>query len=235
MLGSLLTTAHASTLLCLSVPLRPSHASKLRCVEEALAARRVAEAYAIRMMGFDETTKKGNPGITSNVIIEPKKEAPLEPVVLRGAYCSAGGTAVAVSKAIEEKCFTRLRDFLTRWEVKFMEMFPDETFTGPEPSRLSMARLAGGGALQSDTCNTAEKTKQLLHGRDDPGAGQGRDRRRQVGCDERGRAARGHARAQDRLLATHAQHLPQGDVVRAGEASPPSSSRTSTTSHRGSA
>jgi len=145
-----------------SCPSAPSHASKLRFVEEALAARRVAEAYAIRMPGFNETTKKGNPGITSNVIIEPKKEAPLEPVVLRGAFCSAGGTADAVSKAIEEKCFARLRDFLTRWEVKFMEMFLDETFTGPEPSRLSMARLAGGGALQSDTCNTAEKTKQLL-------------------------------------------------------------------------
>jgi hypothetical protein len=25
-----------------------------------------------------------------------------------------------------------------------------------------MARLAGGGALQSDTCNTAEKAKRLL-------------------------------------------------------------------------
>ena len=46
-------------------------------------------AYAIRMLGFDETTKKGNPSITSNVIIEPEKGAPLEPVILRGAYCSA--------------------------------------------------------------------------------------------------------------------------------------------------
>ena len=83
-----------------------------------LAARRVASAYAIRLLGFDETTKNGNPSITSNVIIEPTEGAVLEPVILRGAYCSAGGTSELIAKAIEEKCFTRLRDFLRRWKVR---------------------------------------------------------------------------------------------------------------------
>ena len=41
-------------------------------------------------------------------------------------------------------------------------MYPTETWTGPEAGALSMGRLAGGGALQSDTCNTAEKAKTLL-------------------------------------------------------------------------
>ena len=50
---------------------------ELRFIEEALAGRRVAAAHAIRMLGFDETTKYGNAGITSNVIIEPTKGAPL--------------------------------------------------------------------------------------------------------------------------------------------------------------
>ena len=50
-------------------------------------SREVAAAHAIRMMGFDETTKKGNPSITSNVIIEPTEGAPLKPVILRGACC----------------------------------------------------------------------------------------------------------------------------------------------------
>ena len=66
---------------------------ELRLIEEALGGRRVALAYAIRMLGFDETTKNGNPSITSNVIIEPTRGATLEPVILRGAYCSAGGTS----------------------------------------------------------------------------------------------------------------------------------------------
>ena len=90
---------------------------ELRFIEEALAARRTAAAYAIRMLGFDETTKNGNPSITSNVIIEPTKGAVLEPVILRGAYCSAGGTSELIAKAIEDKCFMRLRDFLRRWKV----------------------------------------------------------------------------------------------------------------------
>ena len=135
---------------------------ELRFIEEALSARRVASAYAIRMMGFDETTKNGNPSITSNVIVEPTKGAPLEPVIMRGAYCSAGGTSELVAKAIESKCFERLRGFLRRWKAKFLVLYPEDKWTGPEPEQLSMARLAGGGALQSDTCNTAEKAKTIL-------------------------------------------------------------------------
>ena len=135
---------------------------ELRMIEECLAARRVACAFAIRMLGFDETTKNGNPSITSNVIIEPTKGAPLEPVILRGAYCSAGGTSDAIAGAIESKCFARLRDFLRRWKAKFIEMYPTEKWTGPEAADLSMGRLAGRGAIQSDTCNTAEKAKTIL-------------------------------------------------------------------------
>ena len=86
----------------------------------------------------------------------------LEPVILRGAYCSAGGTSEAIAAAIEKKCFARLRDILTRWEAMFHKLFPDETWTGPKPEQLSMARLAGGGALQSDTCNGARKAKRVL-------------------------------------------------------------------------
>ena len=135
---------------------------ELRLIEEALGGRRVGLAYAIRMLGFDETTKNGNPGITSNVIIEPTKGASLVPVLLRGAYCSAGGTSEAIVSAIEKKCFARLRDILTRWEAMFKKLFPDDTWTGPKPEALSMARLAGGGALQSDTCDGARKAKRLL-------------------------------------------------------------------------
>ena len=135
---------------------------ELRMIEESLAARRVAMAYAIRLLGFDETTKNGNPSITSNVIIEPTRGASLEPVILRGAYCSAGGTSELIAAAIESKCFERLRGFLRRWKAKFIELYPTETWTGPEPNELSMARLAGGGGLQSDTCNTAEKAKRIL-------------------------------------------------------------------------
>jgi hypothetical protein len=135
---------------------------ELRFMEQYMAARKVAFAFAIRMLGFDETTKDGDPSITSNVIIEPAEGAPLEPVILIGAYCSAGGTSEKIAAAIESKCFAKLRDFIRRVKVMFHELYPAEKWMGPKPEDLSMARLAGGGAIQSDTCNTAEKAKSIL-------------------------------------------------------------------------
>ena len=41
-------------------------------------------------------------------------------------------------------------------------MFPDEKWTGPDPARLGLQQLGGGGAIMSDTCNAARKTKRLL-------------------------------------------------------------------------
>ena len=135
---------------------------ELRTMEESMAAREVADAYAIRMLGSDETSKNQVAAITSNVIIEPTKGAALKPIILRGAYCSAGGTAEAVATAIEEKCFARLRRFLHGWREVFERKNPGEPWTGPDPEQISLARLAGGGALQGDTCNTAQRTKGIL-------------------------------------------------------------------------
>ena len=52
-----------------------------------------ASAQRVRLLSFDETTKLQESSITSNVPIEPQQGAPLEPVILRGAYCSGGGEA----------------------------------------------------------------------------------------------------------------------------------------------
>ena len=94
----------------LQVPKAPSHGFmirlrfELRLVEETLAARRAASAHAIRQLGFDETTKEWDERITSNFIIEPTKGAPLEPLILRGAYCSA------VAARFDEVCATCASD-----------------------------------------------------------------------------------------------------------------------------
>ena len=135
---------------------------ELRYVEEASSARRVAGAYKVRGIGFDETTKLGEGALTSNVTIEPTEGAPLEDVIMRAAYCPLGGTSEKVVSSIDLKCFARLRDMLRRWECKFHEMYPDDTWMGPDPSRLGLHQLGGGGAIQSDTCNSARCAKRLL-------------------------------------------------------------------------
>lgn len=88
--------------------------------------------------------------------------AALEDVILRAAYCPMGGTSELVVKSIETKCFTRLRDLLRRWKATFESLYPGEPWTGPDPSQCSLHRLGGHGAIISDTCNAARKSRALL-------------------------------------------------------------------------
>lgn len=100
--------------------------------------------------------------LTSNVQIQPSEDAPLEDVILRAAYCPLGGTSDLQVKSIEAKCFSRLRDFLRRWQEMFLKLYPGEKWTGPDSSLCSLHRLGGGGAIITDTCNSARKARRLL-------------------------------------------------------------------------
>ena len=136
---------------------------ELTTVEETLSARQVSEAYAVKLVGFDETTDLHDPCITSNVQVEMTKGAPFEIVILKAAYLSTkGGTSEAIVSEIEGKCFERLRELLRKWKLHFEKLYPDEEWTGPDPEMCSLHRLAGGGGIISDTCNAARKAKRLL-------------------------------------------------------------------------
>lgn len=113
-------------------------------------------------IGFDETTKLGLSALTSNVTIEPTQGAPFEDVILRAAYCPTGGTAEKCVESIDKKCFSRLRNMLRQWQAKFQDMFPNDVWTGPDPSSCGLHRLGGGGSIMSDTCNAARASKKLL-------------------------------------------------------------------------
>ena len=79
------------------------------------------------------------------VLIEPTQGAPREVVILRAAYATGGGTADLLVKAIEEKCFARLRGYLRGAKAKFQEMFPLDKWPGPDEARCGLQRLGGGG------------------------------------------------------------------------------------------
>lgn len=136
---------------------------ELTTVEECLGARKVASAYSVRLLGFDETTDLQEPFLTSNVQLEITEGAPLEDCILKAAYLSTkGGEAEAIVDEIEGKCFGRLRDLLRLWKRYHDQLFPDAEWSGPDPDRCSLHRLAGGGAVQGDTCNAARKAKRLM-------------------------------------------------------------------------
>lgn len=114
-------------------------------------------------MGFDETTDLQQPVLTSNVQIQDTAEGEVSDLVLKAAYLATrGGTAEAIVGQIEDFCFARLRELLRLWKAQHARMYPGVQWTGPDPQLCSLHRLAGGGALMSDTCNAARKTKRLL-------------------------------------------------------------------------
>lgn len=136
---------------------------ELTTLEETLSARKCAAAYKVRLLGFDETTDRQEPVLTSNVQIQVDKDGPAEDLVLKAAYLSTkGGTSEAVVSEIEEKCFARLRELLVLWRKHHQRLFAEAPWTGPDPQLCSLHRLAGGGGLMSDTCNAARKVKKLL-------------------------------------------------------------------------
>lgn len=136
---------------------------ELTSLEEALSARRCAAAYKVRLLGFDETTDLQQPVLTSNVQIQDTEDGSVSDLVLKAAYlCTRGSTAEALVSQIEDFCFARLRDLLQLWKSYHERMYPGIYWTGPDAQLCSLHRLAGGGALMSDTCNAARKTKRLL-------------------------------------------------------------------------
>ena len=135
---------------------------ELRNLEEALAAWRVAKAWRVRQLGFDETTKFQEPSMVTSVLIQAAQGAATEVVILRAAYSTGGATSALSVVGIEEKCFARLRQLLRGWQAKCLEMFPEHRWTGPDPERCGLQRLGGGGAIINDTCTPARCTQRLL-------------------------------------------------------------------------
>lgn len=86
---------------------------ELTTLVEALAARKTAGAYEVKLLGFDETTDRFKPVLTSNVQVRDTEGAPLDDVILKAAYLSTkGGESDAIVSEIEDKCFSRLRVLL---------------------------------------------------------------------------------------------------------------------------
>ena len=83
-------------------------------------------------------------------------------LILRAAYCPLGGTAENIVQSIDKTCLSRLRDRMRRWEAAFRQKYPEEIWTGPDPKECGLHRLGCGGAIMSDTCNTARLAKNML-------------------------------------------------------------------------
>jgi hypothetical protein len=113
-------------------------------------------------LGFDETTKFQEPSMVTSVLLEPTEGAAPEVTILRAAYQTGDATSALLVRAIEDKCFARLRGFLEGWEAECKALFPDHVWTGPKAECCGLQRLGDGGSVISDTCTPARCTQRLL-------------------------------------------------------------------------
>ena len=139
---------------------------ELTIASEAIAAFRVALCKRIISFGWDESTKFGLGLLSSNTQIEPH-DAPgtMIDVVMRGATLTAGGTAEAVSWAIEKKIFSHARELLVGWKAAHESAHGDGSWAAagaPEPDSIGLHRLSEQALLMSDTCNVARACKRLV-------------------------------------------------------------------------
>ena len=133
---------------------------------EMIAALRVALCTRIISFGFDESTKFGLGLLSTNTQIEPH-DAPgtSVDVVMRGVTLTAGGTAEAISKDIDEKLFAHARRLLTLWKAEHELMYGKgswEKADMPFADNIGLHRLSENAVIMSDTCNAARATKRLV-------------------------------------------------------------------------
>ena len=95
---------------------------ELTIASEAIAAFRVALSKRVVSLGWDESSKFGLGLLSSNTQIETQ-DGQVVDVVMRGATLTAGGTAEAISWAVDRKIFAHARRLLTEWKAAHEKLY----------------------------------------------------------------------------------------------------------------
>ena len=137
---------------------------ELRVLAKALSAYRVAKAVNVAMLGTDGTEYYQTSLLTSNVQIDEDGDGELVAVVVEAAYVTPGKTAEVEVEEVQRSAFTRGRDAVKGWRDLHGTMFEDDDLEVlfPDPNHFSLSRLGGGGVIMGDTCNQANRVKELL-------------------------------------------------------------------------
>ena len=136
--------------------------SVLAVETKTLGAAKIAGAVKVLEHHSDDTSRRGVS--FGNSILRIATETGYENVALSSAIFAADGTAESGVAAVQ-RTFREARDLLQNWRDVTRRLFPDNPELLdqlPDPIKLTLARLAAGGWLMTDTCNTAQKFRRLL-------------------------------------------------------------------------
>jgi hypothetical protein len=123
---------------------------ELRTACEVCAAREVASAHAIKVLGSDETTKNGNASITSNVLIQPTPGADFKLVVLR-ALSAKEYIAMLRANSIVDLLISRPLRFLAGSAYKLDNFSPLSLGTVGKKGALDLVEEAMDAAALDGT------------------------------------------------------------------------------------
>ena len=135
----------------------------LSYLTKLLGANKIGHAKSLTEFHGDGT-KRRQTDIQNAVLRIATEDGGYENVVLDSAILSEDETAEMTTDAIL-RSFQNGRRMLTAWRRVTMREFPDRPdllVLICEPSQLTMAKLADGGWIMTDTCNTARKFRKLL-------------------------------------------------------------------------
>ena len=85
----------------------------------------------------------------------------MKPLILSSSIISENETSEKQVEAIISKLKTS-GERLDQWATVLQREYPDSTYKIPNGKELHIGKLGFGGAITTDTCNAAQKTKRLL-------------------------------------------------------------------------
>ena len=163
-------SANIASQAALTMPDRPIHElpginyirncrTVLRIIGETMTAYRLAKVPKWEQLFTDGTSRRQV--ALQNLIVGIMEDKELMPLILSSSMILEDETSEKQVAAVAAmiRCGGRR---LQRWAEVIKQQFPDYVHDIPPPSAMNIGKLGSGGAITSDTCNGARKTRRLL-------------------------------------------------------------------------
>ena len=131
----------------------------IQIMGETLTARRLASAEKWDQLFTDGTSRRQI--ALQNLVVGLLDDEVMKPLILSSSIISENETSEKQVEAIISKLKTS-GERLDQWATVLQREYPDSTYKIPNGKELHIGKLGFGGAITTDTCNAAQKTKRLL-------------------------------------------------------------------------
>ena len=131
----------------------------LRIVGETLTSYWLAKQEKWKQLFTDRTSRRQV--ALQNLIVSVVEDDSFKPLVLSSAIILEGESSEQQCAAVTET-IQRGGIRLHRWAQKMEKMYPTIIHDIPPASAMNIGKLGYNGAVTSDTCNSARKTRRLL-------------------------------------------------------------------------